>query len=111
RATHSGRSPREGGRTMPEDPQRFATHQPAVAEVHILWTPDGLRCDGDTVSTTAATLPSIEDLLMGSIPGLPRVHLHNRVLAYSLGGDDYLKVWHDAAEDRLGAPFILVVEG
>src|SRR5215813_4965156 len=82
-----------------------------VKEVHNLWSPDGLGCDGDTVSTTAASQPSIEDIVMGAIPGLPRVHLHNRVLAYSLGGDEYLKVWHDAAAGRLEAPFVLVVEG
>jgi hydrogenase small subunit len=84
---------------------------PAVKEVHVLWTPDGESCDGDTISTTAATQPSIEDIVMGAIPGLPKVHLHNRVLAYSLGGDEYMKVWFDAAEDRLDAPFVLVVEG
>ena len=38
--------------------------------------------DGDSVSITAATLPSIEDVVMGAIPGLPKVHLHNPVLAY-----------------------------
>jgi hydrogenase small subunit len=48
---------------------------------------------------------------MGAIPGLPKVHLHNRVLAYSLGGEEYLRDWFAAAEDRLGAPFILVIEG
>jgi Ni,Fe-hydrogenase I small subunit len=90
---------------------RKTQREPAVKEVHVLWTPDGLGCDGDTISTTAASQPSIEDIVMGAIPGLPKVHLHNRVLAYSLGGDEYLKVWHDAAEGRLDAPFILVVEG
>src|SRR5262249_39144091 len=83
----------------------------AVKEVHVLWTPDGLGCDGDTVSTTAATQPSIEDILMGAIPGLPKVHLHNRVLAYSQGGDEYMKGWFDAAEGRLEGPFSPVVEG
>jgi hydrogenase small subunit len=90
---------------------RKTQREPAVKEVHILWTPDGLSCDGDTVSVTAATQPSIEDIVMGAIPGLPKVHLHNRVLAYSLGGEEYMRDWHAAAEDRLGAPFILVVEG
>jgi len=71
---------------------------PAVKEVHILWSPDGLSCDGDTISVTAATQPSIEDVLNGVIPGLPKVHLHNRVLATSLGGDEYMKVWFDAAQ-------------
>jgi hydrogenase small subunit len=84
---------------------------PAVRELHVLWTPDGLSCDGDTIAMTAASQPSIEDIVMGAIPGLPKVHLHNRVLAYAQGGDEYLKVWHAAAEGRLGAPFILVVEG
>ena len=46
--------------------------EPAVKEVHVLWIPDGLSCDGDTVSVTAATQPSIEDIVMGAIPGLPR---------------------------------------
>ena len=90
---------------------RKTQREPAVKEIHILWTPDGLSCDGDTVSTTAATQPSIEDIVMGAIPGLPKVHLHNRVLDFSLGGEEFMKIWHDAAEDRLGAPFVLVVEG
>ncbi|MDB5292460.1 MAG: Periplasmic [NiFeSe] hydrogenase small subunit, partial [Phycisphaerales bacterium] len=85
--------------------------QPAVKEVHILWSPDGMSCDGDTISVTAATQPSIEDVISGAIPGLPKVHLHNRVLDPSQGGAEYMKVWFDAAEDRLDAPFVLVIEG
>ncbi len=90
-------------------PAVVADHPPAVKEIHILWTPDGLSCDGDTVSVTAASLPSIEDLVMGAIPGLPKVHLHNRVLAVE-NGDDYMQAWFDAAEGKLD-PFVLVVEG
>ncbi|HUG70482.1 MAG TPA: hypothetical protein VMM76_22220 [Pirellulaceae bacterium] len=82
---------------------------PAVEEVHILWITAGLGCDGDTVAITAATQPSIEDLVMGVIPGIPTVHLHNPVLAYE-NGDEFLNLCHLAAEDRLG-PFVLVVEG
>ncbi len=90
-------------------PEVAADHQPAVKEIHVLWTPDGLSCDGDTISITAASLPSIEDLVMGAIPGLPKVHLHNRVLATE-NGQDYMKAWFDAAEGKLD-PFVLVVEG
>ena len=61
---------------------RSTQHTPAVKEVHILWITAGLSCDGDSVSITAATQPSIEDVLLGAIPGLPKVHLHNPVLAY-----------------------------
>ncbi len=90
-------------------PKIAADNIPPVKEVHILWTPDGLSCDGDTVSITAAQQPSIEDLIMGTIPGLPKVHLHNRVLAPE-NGLDYMKPWFEAAEGKLDN-FILVIEG
>jgi hydrogenase small subunit len=81
----------------------------ADAEVHVLWITAGLGCDGDTVSITAATQPSLEDLVLGALPGIPRVRLHNPVLAYETG-DDFLKPFHLAAAGQLD-PFILVVEG
>src|SRR5262249_40370186 len=69
---------------QPPAPDRVEPQPTGIKEVHILWTPDGMSCDGDTVSVTAATQPSIEDIVMGNIPGLPKVRLHNRVLDYSL---------------------------
>jgi hydrogenase small subunit len=87
----------------------YGRRPPAVKEVHILWLTAGLGCDGDTVSVTAATQPSIEDILLGAIPGLPKVHLHNPVLAYE-NGDEFMKWWSLAAEGQLD-PFVLVVEG
>lgn len=44
--------------------------EPAVKEVHVLWITAGLSCDGDSVSVTAASQPSIEVSVMGAIPGL-----------------------------------------
>ncbi|HWG47152.1 MAG TPA: hypothetical protein VN688_30590 [Gemmataceae bacterium] len=88
---------------------RKTQKEPAVKEIHILWTPDGLSCDGDSVSVTAATQPSIEDIIMGAIPGLPKVHLHNRVLAVE-NGDEFMEYWYAAARGELD-PFLLVVEG
>jgi hydrogenase small subunit len=86
------------------------TQKPSpVAEVHILWITAGLGCDGDSVSITAATQPGIEDVVLGAIPGLPKVHLHNPVLAYETG-DEFLKYWHLADQGKL-EPFVLVVEG
>ena len=90
-------------------PKLNADHVPAVKEIHVVWMTTGLSCDGDSVSTTAASLPSIEDIIMGAIPGLPKVHLHNPVLAYEVG-DDFMKYWYQAAEGRL-EPFVLVLEG
>jgi hydrogenase small subunit len=65
---------------------RKTQHTPNIKEVHVLWITAGLGCDGDTVSITAASDPRIEDVVMGAIPGLPKVHLHNPVLAYVRGG-------------------------
>jgi hydrogenase small subunit len=82
---------------------------PAIGEVDVLWITAGLGCDGDTISVTAATQPSIEDILFGAIPGLPKVRLHNPVLAPAVG-EDFLVPFRAAAAGRLG-PFVLVVEG
>jgi len=82
-----------------------------VEEVHILWTSEGLSCDGDSVSMTAASLPSIEEVALGLIPGLPKVHLHNKVLSPTLGGEEFMAPFRAAAEGTLDAPFVFVVEG
>jgi hydrogenase small subunit len=81
----------------------------AIEEIDILWITAGLGCDGETIALTGATQPSIEDILLGGIPGIPRVRLHNPFLAYEVG-DDFLRPFHKAAEDSTG-PFILVIEG
>jgi len=77
--------------------------------VHVVWLTAGLSCDGDTIAMTGASLPSIEELVGGSVPGVPRVVLHNPVLAYE-NGDAFLQSMRDAADGKLD-PFILVVEG
>ena len=82
---------------------------PSISEIDVLWITAGLGCDGDTIAMTAATQPSIEDIVLGSLPWIPKVHLHNPFLATE-NGDDFLKPFHLAAEGNL-APFILVVEG
>jgi hydrogenase small subunit len=88
---------------------RMTQPAPAVAALHILWITAGLGCDGDSIAITAATQPSLEDLVLGAIPGLPEVHLHHPVLAYE-NGDEFLESWYRAASGQLG-PFLLVVEG
>ena len=80
-----------------------------IAEMHIVWLTAGLGCDGDTIAMTAATNPSIEDVLSGALPGLPKVYLHNPVLAYEVGCN-FVRILERAASGELG-PFILVVEG
>jgi len=80
-----------------------------IGEIDILWLTAGLGCDGDTIAMTAATQPSIEDIVLGIIPGIPKVRFHNPVLAHEVG-EDFIKHFYDAVEGRMG-PFILVVEG
>src|SRR5436309_1156246 len=95
---------------------RKAQQAPAIAEIDVLWITAGLSCDGDTIAMTGATQPAIEDVVLGAIPGIPRVRLHNPVLAYE-NGEEFLGYFQRAAEGGGGAgarppvPFILVVEG
>src|SRR5437879_6095265 len=96
--------------TRPFPSGTLAQRTPAVREVHILWITAGLGCDGDTVSITAAEQPSIEDVVMGAIPGLPKVHLHNPVLAFELGGESFMTWFYQAERGEID-PFVLVVEG
>jgi hydrogenase small subunit len=88
---------------------RLADRQPDVREIHILWITAGLSCDGDTVSITNAEQPSIEDVLLGAIPGLPKVHLHNPVVATEVG-EEFMKFFYRGERGELD-PFVLVVEG
>ena len=86
-----------------------AVGAPSISEIDILWVTAGLGCDGDTIAMTAATQPSIEDIVRGGIPWIPKVNFHNPFLAIE-NGDEFLRPFHLGAEGKL-APFILVVEG
>jgi hydrogenase small subunit len=80
-----------------------------IKEIDILWITAGLGCDGDSVAMTAAMQPSLEDIVLGGIPGIPKVNFHNPLLAYETG-DEFMKRFELAAEGRIDR-FILVVEG
>ena len=58
---------------------------------------------------TSATSPSLEDIITGAIPGMPKVVVHNQVLAYEYGAD-YVQAWFDAEQGKLD-PFVLIIEG
>ena len=79
-----------------------ASKKDAVTELDVLWITAGLGCDGDTIAMTAATQPSIEDVLLGQIPWIPKVNLHNPFLAMA-NGDDFLSPFHEAAAGRIEA--------
>jgi hydrogenase small subunit len=77
--------------------------------VHVLWLTSGLGCDGDSVAMTAATNPSLEELLRGSLPGTPRIVLYNAMLAFE-SGEEFVHAFEAAAAGKL-EPFLLVLEG
>jgi hydrogenase small subunit len=58
---------------------------------------------------TSATEPSLEDIVTGTIPGMPKVIVHNPVLAFE-NGAEFMQAWYDAEAGKLD-PFVLVVEG
>src|SRR5258708_7474575 len=76
---------------------------------HVLWMTIGLSCEGDSVAMTSATNPSLEDIIQGVIPGMPKVVIHNQVIAFEVG-DEFIQAWYDAEEGKLD-PFVLVIEG
>lgn len=80
-----------------------------IREIDVLWITAGLGCDGDTIAMTAATQPTLEEVLLGGIPGIPKVRLHNPFLSYE-NGEEFMEFFYRAAEGKL-EPFILVIEG
>ena len=74
----------------------------------------GSSCDGDSVALTAATQPSIEEIALGALPGLPRVAVHWPLIDFECGpnggADDFLEWFFKADRGEL-EPFVLVVEG
>jgi len=83
--------------------------EPLPEVIDVLWLTAGLSCDGETIALTAATQPSIEELVLGAIPFLPRIRLHNPVLSME-NGDEFVRRFEEAAAGKL-EPFLLVVEG
>jgi hypothetical protein len=52
------------------------------------------------IAMTAATQPSIENIVLGQIPWIPKVTLHNPFLA-AANGDDFLKPFPDAEDGKM----------
>jgi hydrogenase small subunit len=73
-----------------------------------------LSCDEESVSLTAATLPSIEEITLGALPGLPKVALHWPLIGFECGpeqgSDNFIEWFHKADRGEL-EPFVVVIEG
>ncbi|MDP1848281.1 MAG: hypothetical protein Q8K79_10865 [Solirubrobacteraceae bacterium] len=77
--------------------------------VHVFWIA-GMSCDGCSIAASGATNPSVEDLLLGRIPNLPKVVLHHPVLSPG-AGTEFIRPFRKAVEGTLGAPYVVVLEG
>ena len=88
--------------------------QAADTLIHVLWINAGLSCDGDSVALTAATQPSIEEIALGALPGLPKIAVHWPLIDFECGpvggADDFIEWFFKADRGEL-EPFVLVVEG
>jgi hydrogenase small subunit len=69
-----------------------------------------MSCDGCSIATVGATQPSVESLLTGSIPGMPKLILHHPVLSVE-AGEEFIHAYELAANDELDAPFVVICEG
>ncbi|MGQ0775650.1 MAG: hydrogenase expression protein HypE [Pseudonocardiales bacterium] len=82
--------------------------------IHILWLNAGLSCDGESVALTAATQPSIEEIVLGALPGLPKIEMHWPFMDFESGpeqgADNFIEWFHKAGRGELER-FVLIVEG
>ncbi|BBX97485.1 hypothetical protein AWC15_09505 [Mycobacterium lacus] len=69
----------------------------AETSTHVLWINAGLGCDGDSVASTAATQPSIEEIALGALRGLK--------VAGAMGVSDHLG-WE--WKSKAGIPIVCV---
>lgn len=77
--------------------------------IHAFWF-SGMSCDGCSVSVTGATTPSLERLLLGAQPGLPRIILHHPVLSLE-SGPHYFEAHQKALRGELESPYVVILEG
>lgn len=80
-----------------------------IKVVHAFWLA-GMSCDGCSIAAVGATAPSVEDLIAGTIPGVPRVVLHHCVLSVE-SGEEFMKNYKMAEKNELGAPYVVIYEG
>lgn len=88
---------------------RFALDEGPISEVHAFWLA-GMSCDGCSIAAVGAQNPGVEQLVTGSIPGLPKIVLHHPVLSVT-AGREFMKAHHLAKAGKLGTPYVVLFEG
>ncbi len=87
----------------------FGLEAGPITEVHAFWLA-GMSCDGCSIAAVGAQNPSVEQLLQGAIPGLPKVVLHHPVLDVE-AGEKFMAPYRLARDGKLGAPYVVIYEG
>jgi len=77
--------------------------------VHVFWLA-GMSCDGCTVAVAGATQPPLENLLTGTVTGVPQVILHHPVLSIE-AGEEFIANFYKAERGELDAPYVVCYEG
>ncbi|MGI8684452.1 MAG: hydrogenase expression protein HypE [Acidimicrobiales bacterium] len=80
-----------------------------LRKVYMIWLA-GASCEGCTVAATGGTHPRIEQLLSGTIPGLPKVELIHSLLSIE-SGTAWTENLFMAERGELDAPYIITWEG
>lgn len=80
-----------------------------LEKVYAFWLA-GMSCDGCTIAVSGAGDPPLEDVLLGNVPGVPRVILYHPVLAAD-AGDEFVHNYELAARGELDAPYVIILEG
>ena len=116
-----GRSRVTGGRssatpTRPSRPAPAPRSAPVadrdpIAEIHVLWISEGMSCDGDTISITAAEKPSIEDVVLGTHPGAAQGQPAQQAAVPDPGRRGLPGPVPRGRSRASSEPFILVIEG
>src|SRR6266508_5857340 len=77
--------------------------------VHVFWLA-GMSCDGCTIAVAGATNPSVESLLAGAVPAMPKVLLHHPALSVE-AGREFVRNFELAWQGKLADPYVVVYEG
>jgi hydrogenase small subunit len=80
-----------------------------LEKIYLIWLV-GASCDGCTVAVTGAVHPRVEHLLLGIIPGLPRVELIHTVVSTECGAE-WVHNLFMAERGELDAPYVITWEG
>src|SRR5262245_25470788 len=99
----------ERGRQFQPQPEEFQLPLGPLKLVHAYWLA-GMSCDGCSIAAVGATNPPVEELLAGTIPGMPRIVLHHSVLSVE-AGEEFVRNYEMAERGQLGAPYVVIYEG